>query len=344
MKKKTIVVAVIIVLVVAGGVLYWNFTRSPWYSFLQIGRAIHNHDYALFEKYVDSEGILNRSIDQVFEIILSNVDPENVWGQFGQYFGNGLLNTFKPQLTLLYKKQIQEWIETGKMQNDSTHKELNSYSLPNVFSRQGAVSFTGIEYEVRDHGSATIGLGVRLERFDTVLVFSVKMKNKGGYWQVGELMNLVAFQKEVDRLEQKRIDKINKPIEQEMLNSLKISNFEKSGVTDHRAKSKGIKLNFTFTNTGNRTISEFLATITISNSGGSFTKEMKINTETINVISEEIKPGNTATLVWPSEGSYHTDQQLYSISKSEMSLSLSVQYIQFEDGTSLRLAEKWESL
>lgn len=189
----------------------WNFRTSPKYSFLQIKGALDDHDFARFEKYVDIEGVISSLTNQVFEILKGNSARKDPWEQLGQDYGAGLLNMFKPQLTLFYKQQIQDWVESGKLETGSPFPGTDPYSLPAIWKGAGAIRFTGIEYEKIEGDIASIGVGFRHEQFDTVLVINIKMRDKGGYWQVAELTDLAKFQKALDKLEEKRIEKIDQP-------------------------------------------------------------------------------------------------------------------------------------
>ena len=68
--KKLVVGLIVAFLIIlsAGGVYYWQYTKSPRYSLLQAKNAFEQHDLNNFEKYVDVEGITNSLIDQLLEI------------------------------------------------------------------------------------------------------------------------------------------------------------------------------------------------------------------------------------------------------------------------------------
>ena len=212
MKKKTIIIFALATALLAAGILYLNFRSSPKYSLLQIKVALENHDYPAFEKYVDVDGTMSSLMGQVFEMAQGDSTSQDKVGTSWSFFGSGLLDMIKPQLALLYKPQIQKWVESGKFETEGPFGRNSIDPIPDVLKQAGAVNLTGIEYEKREGKIALIGIGFKHANFDTVLIINIKMLDKGNYWQVAELMDLAKFQKEIERLEQKRVDQINKPI------------------------------------------------------------------------------------------------------------------------------------
>ena len=166
------------------------------------------------------------------------------------------------------------------------------------------------------------------------------MRNRGDCWQVAGFAGLAKFQNEMERLEQNRVDRINKPIEAEMLGSLKIARFDKIPATDTAHKS--LKILVALQNTGTKIISEYSAVLRLSDTRHSRTREILINTETLNTLSENLAPQRTHAVILPSDTTMYHDPWLHDAQKSELVLNLSIASIQFSDGTSLRLKEKWQ--
>ncbi len=325
----------------AGVIFYLNFRSSPKYSLLQIKNALENHDYAAFEKHVDVDATMSSLMDQVFEILKGNSAAEDKMAASWSYFGAGLLDIIKPQLTLLYKPQIQKWVEHGKFQSENPFSGNSINPMHDLWKRAGAVSMTGIEYEKREGKIALIGIGVKHIHFDTILTVNIKMRNMGNYWQVIELTGLAKFQHEMERLEQKRVDLINKPIIEAMTNTLKIANFDKI-TDDHVGQPKSVKILVDVQNTGNKIISEYTIDIHLSDIYHFRNKEIRINTENTNKSPENLAPQKTEVLTWPADSTMNHDPWLHDTPLNEMVSTLSIESIQFSDGTSLRLLQKWE--
>ena len=346
-KKLLIIVGGIILLIaIIGGILYWNFKTGPKYSILQVKTALEDHDFALFEKYVDMESVMSSLIDQVLEINKSTSSPKNEWEQLGQDLGTGLVNLLKPQLSSLYKQQIQKWVESGKFETENSTQQNLNYSLNDLWSRSNADKITGIEYIKKEGKIAYIGFGIKQERFDNTLIFNIKMRDKGGYWQVAELMDLVKFQKSIEDFEAARVAKLNEPIINEMYKSLKINDYTKhSFSTDYWGWNKFVKLEVSLQSTSDKTISEYLASINVHDVNFRINKDIFVNTLD-NGKNENLLPYYTQT--WSSESEINIlldgDNFLYEIPINELDFNITISYIKFDDGTELKLHEKWEQI
>jgi len=136
--KKFLTIAIVVTAVV-GGIIYWQYTRTPKYSLWQAKKAIEQHDLASFEKYVDVEGVVNSLIDQILEISTEETKPQDEWEQLGETIGEGLIMLLKPQLTKILKQQIAEYVETGKFEEEKKGRESEELeiSLSELWNKAG---------------------------------------------------------------------------------------------------------------------------------------------------------------------------------------------------------------
>ena len=199
--KKLVVGLVVVCLVIlgAGGVYYWQYTKSPKYSLLQAKNAFEQHDLVSFEKYVDVEGITNSLIDQMLETATEQEKPKGEWEQLGESIGNGLVALLKPQLSKLAKQQIAKLVETGKLEEEQESTESNEpdFSLSDIWNKAGGekAGFQGIEYIKKEGKIAYVGLKFFQKEYNTDLILDLKMRDRGGYWQVAELSNFADYMK-----------------------------------------------------------------------------------------------------------------------------------------------------
>jgi len=237
MKKLVVgLVVAFFIILFAGGVYYWQFTKSPKYSLLQAKKAFEQHDLVSFEKYVDVEGITNSLIDQMLEIATEQEKPKGEWEQWGESIGKGLVTLLKPQLSKLAKQQIAKLVETGKLEEEQqkTKSEEPDFSLSDIWNKAGGkkAGFQGIEYIKKEGKIAYVGLKFFYKEYNTKLILDLKMRDKGGYWQVAELSNFADYMKKLDELETKRINELNAPIIEKMKKTLVIEKIDKRNKTD----------------------------------------------------------------------------------------------------------------
>ena len=191
MKKTTIVISLLtLIFLTAGGLWYWNYTRSPEYSLLKIREAIGQHDVDLFEKHVDVDGVTSSLIDQ----LMAQMNEESGAQGLGGALAQGLIGLMKPRLTDALKEQILNAVETGSFEQESGGQEASAdsdFSLINILESGSGTEFEGIDQVTKEGKIAYVGLKLRPKdpKQNMILILNVKMRDRGGYWQVAELTN-----------------------------------------------------------------------------------------------------------------------------------------------------------
>ncbi len=190
--KKTVTFVLLAMLIglIAGGLWYRNYTRSPEYSLLKIREAIGQHDVDLFEKHVDVDGVTSSLIDQLMAEFNEEADGEGLGGALAQ----GLIGLMKPRLADAFREQILQAVETGSFEQEGKGQEDSGgldLSLQNIVETGSDTEFEGIDQITKEGKIAYVGL--KLQPKDSkqgTLVLNVKMRDRGGYWQVAELTNV----------------------------------------------------------------------------------------------------------------------------------------------------------
>ncbi len=176
MKIKPKLLLLIIPLVTLLG---WLYIRStPQYSLYQIRRAVKNHDYEMFTKYVDVDAVA----DSVFEQSLADQKSEedkastNVWEEMGRSLAEGLIISMKPALKESAKAAIRKAVESGdfggkKLLNDPV-KSISEIKV----KKEGKLAQVTITDE---EGSAV----------------KLTMRKKESYWQLISGFDLIKSEK-----------------------------------------------------------------------------------------------------------------------------------------------------
>lgn len=185
-----------------GGYLYYrSFLSGPKYSLLQAKEAAQSHNVAEFEKYVNIESLTASLVDQMTEqrSLVSKFIP-------GLNLGKSALNFLKPQLAKAARNEVQNYIETGKVNmNAAGHKPLISLGAIAGAIISDSSEFKGIDYVKETGEEALVGLKFTQPKYDTTMILEIKMLDKGDYWQATELTNVGELAKHVVRLEKQRL-------------------------------------------------------------------------------------------------------------------------------------------
>ena len=339
MKRRTIIILAIVALaLIIGGIVYYKFRRSPAYSLLQLKNSIENHDYAGFEKYVDVDGTMNSLIDQVYESMQADEGAKSKPGMWSM-FGSGFMDFAKPQLTLFLKPQIQRWVEHGKWEGENPLDKNVMMPVPESWRQASSFQITGIEMERSDGKTSLIGIGIRHPHFDTTFTVDIVMKHKGDHWQIEGVAGLAKFQKELDRLEQKRIDGLNAAVKDEIGKSLTLSGVEKSNTIEGGVKTA--RLTLRVKNNTSKIITGFSSIVALTDRHGTQHKEFQFDQLDASA-PLQLGPGKETAVDWPTDGTFVHDPWLHDTATSDLVLVMMVDLVQFSDGTTIRMRKKWE--
>ena len=213
MKKVYIVFIIIFLLLAIAGVVFWQYTTTPRYSLLQIKKAYDKHDFTSFEKYVDIETVTNSLVNQFLEKTLEANRTKDKEEIIGESFYKGLIEALKPKLNTIAKDQIADIIETGKFeeQKKNENSKDKESSSSNTLDRSDNVKniFQGIEYEKKEGKICYVGLKILNEKSNSTSTIDIKMRDKGGYWQVIEVLDILKFGETLDGSNSKFFNVLN---------------------------------------------------------------------------------------------------------------------------------------
>ena len=345
MKKKKLLIglAIFLFIILSIGICYWQYTKSPKYSLLQAKKAFEHHDLNNFEKYIDVKSIIDSLIDQLIEINTEKEQPKNEWQLLGEALGRGLISVLKPKIIKSARLQIAKFIETGKLENGkqgNKSDEMN-FSILGIWKKAGGekISFQGIKYIKKEGDTAYVGLKFYHKEYNTNLILELKMKDKGGYWQVVELSNFVNYMRKLDELETKRINELNKPIIKKLNKILTIEKIEKSS---RRSGWGGIDKKIIFTiivrNNSKKAIDTYKILLICKTLDGKELKRVTI------VRDGYVGPGEIDIKSWTiNVNMFLTDDNLlFDTPQSNLEISPVIQYIKFSDGSVIKLYKKEE--
>jgi len=327
-KRTILIVLLSISLVTVTGLFYWNYITSPQYSLGQISKSFSEHDLTTFQKYVDIDGVISNLFDQQMDMV---TNERKVGEGLAKDFAKGIVTLMRPQMIELLKRQTNKLIEAGNFdKTDTVNTKKEPFSLAEVWNKSGnGNNISGIREIKRDGKIATVILEISQARFDTTLLFNIKMRDKGNYWQLAEISDFKNFALTLETLENNRVDKLNQPIFEEIRKTITVSDVQIKKIPSYWGLNDKVKITMDIKNIGAKTISEYFILVGFSKDSKMFTgnkKELK-NTEGV------ILPNKADTWSWS------IDDMSYDESSN---LNVETQFIIFSDGTELRPFKAWE--
>lgn len=181
MKKNIITITTTITIIVIGlfGYNYW--INTPQYSLLQIQKSVDTKDRFLFDKYVDTNGIIKEVVEDLSKIFIEEMDTQ---GSSELYFfdpqilATGLVSLFKPAIENAIERGFDEFWEDEVETIESTAElknNIESFEISYI-KREGKIAKLVLEAEDPDSGEIT-----KLE---------FKLNKTDNYWRITQISNL----------------------------------------------------------------------------------------------------------------------------------------------------------
>ena len=173
---------IIIILMLGIGVFGYNYwINTPQYSLLQIQKSVDTKDRFLFDKYVDTNGIIEEVVEDLSKIYNQEMDTQESTqnNQIDpQVLAAGLVSLFQPAIENAIEEGFDEFWE------DEVETIESKSDLKNNFD-----SFE-VSYLNRDGKIAKLGLeGVDPDTGETIKI-EFKLNKIENYWRITQISNL----------------------------------------------------------------------------------------------------------------------------------------------------------
>ena len=155
MKKNIITITTTITIIVIGlfGYNYW--INTPQYSLLQIQKSVDTKDRFLFDKYVDTNGIIKEVVEDLSEIFIEEMDTQDSAELYffdPQILAAGLVSLFKPAIENAIERSFNEFwedeVETVESNMDFNNN-IDSFEVA-YLKRDGKIAKLVLEAEDPD--------------------------------------------------------------------------------------------------------------------------------------------------------------------------------------------------
>ena len=177
MKKIIIIIPILVI-----GVFGYNYwINTPLYSLLQIQKSVDTKDRFLFDKYVDTNGIIREVVEDLSKIFIEEMDTQesSEYSFFDpQVLAAGLVSLFQPAIENAIEEGFDEFWEDEVETVESKSDFRNNLDLFEVsyLKRDGKVARLGLEGEDPDSGE-TIKIEFKLNKIES-------------YWRITQISNL----------------------------------------------------------------------------------------------------------------------------------------------------------
>ena len=190
MKKNIIIILMLVI-----GVFGYNYwINTPQYSLLQIQKSIDTKDRFLFDKYVDTNGIIKEAVQDLSKIFIEEMDNQesSEYSFFDpQVLTAGLASLFQPLIENAIEEGFDEFwddeVETTESKSDFRNN-LDSFEV-SYLKRDGKIAKLGLEGEDPDAGET--------------IIIEFKLSKIENYWRITQISNLEdILRQNIDQVEE----------------------------------------------------------------------------------------------------------------------------------------------
>lgn len=204
MKRKlqlgTGVGILIFLLVSAGFYILSSENKTPELTFIEIENSIKNHDRETFYKFVDIDGVLNSSCD---EILGGMADSDKTMSIEAREAVKNFTQMLKAPLVLTLKTAIDNYVASGKF------NEPENLSIKEILSKTGIdkIEYRGVEkiFVNDDESVANIKIFHPELGNEFILNAVLKMTDEGD-WKIIRLLNFREFVTQIGEIRRNRLD------------------------------------------------------------------------------------------------------------------------------------------
>ena len=181
MKKNIITITTTITIIVIGlfGYNYW--INTPQYSLLQIQKSVDTKDRFLFDKYVDTNGIIKEVVEDLSEIFIEEMDTQDSAELYffdPQILAAGLVSLFKPAIENAIERSFDEFCE-DEVETVESNMDFNN----NIDSFE-------VAYLKRDGKIAKLVLEAEDPDSEEIIKLEFKLNKTENYWRITQISNL----------------------------------------------------------------------------------------------------------------------------------------------------------
>ena len=163
---KKIAATAFIFIIIVGGYNFW--INTPQYSLLQIQKSVDKKDRDLFDKYVDTNGIIEELVEDVSKLFIEEMDmqqsPEYPFFE-PQALVTGFVSLFQPAIEDAIEESFDDFwedeIETIQIDKSKTDLEdkISLFQMSYLI-KEGKVAKLGLESEDPETGEIPLTVGV----------------------------------------------------------------------------------------------------------------------------------------------------------------------------------------
>ncbi len=234
---RLIVILIAVIGFAIGGYNY--YMDSPVHVLNMVRGAVINHDRELFEKYVDTDDIIDDSCYVLAELLL---DTDKTSRNYSAEYLNKMTRENTPLVKEILKKHLRLYIQGEKSQNqdknlgpiEAAYPQYMEVAASEFMKRLNLdyLSFSGVRTSIIRGNSAVLDVDFIDSRLNQKFSLKVHLERlDNGRWKVRELVNLKEFLYDINKAVKDVLKEKNKPLKDEINQYAKIHDVSAEGIS-----------------------------------------------------------------------------------------------------------------
>lgn len=331
-KKIGIGAIVAILLGLAFYFLYW--VKTPAYSLNIIREAAQKHDVTTFEKHVDLDSIGPKFVDDLI-VAQAEISGENI---LSNPIAAGFIQAMKPSLVSFMKNETLKAVRGEDISKDTVKEKNDKNELGKDVSKK-LVKQTNEVKDVSVISKEGNIANVAMKIFDKSVdgEYTVKMKMSqldDGKWKIKEITNTTEFLVTIDKLYKAKLEKLNKPIREELAKAISCTRAEMSSGSDNNPffATKWITYKMDYKNNSGKNILHFTTCNKIIDSSQKVLRTKYLN------YRDTFQANETLPLKYRDKLNPFIDNETQLLNNLESKTLVSeIDYIKYEDGKEVKV-------
>lgn len=312
--------------------LYW--VKTPAYSLNIIREAAQKHDVTTFEKHVDLDSIGPKFVDDMI-VAQAEITGNNI---LSNPLAAGFIQALKPSLVSFIKNETLKAVRGEDISKDNVKEKDDKNAMAKDVSKK-LVKPTNEVKDVsvisKEGNTALVGIKIFDKSVDGDYTVKLKMSQlDDGKWRVKEIANTPEFMVQIDKLYKAKLEKLNKPIREELSKAVATTNSSMTSGSDNNPffATNWIKYNLSYQNNSGKNIVHFRTHNMIIDSNNKIVRTKYLN------YKHPYPAGKTLDLTYRDKLNPFFDDEKALINNLEgKKLVSEIDYIKYEDGKEVQI-------
>ncbi len=202
MKKPVRLIIAALLLVLLGAWMAYYISGTPEFSLYRSRKAAQSHNWKGFQKYVDVDNILDKSIEVLADLQMNPAQSDSGTSvNLGGLFAKGFMFLFKNDLKKVLKSEVRYFIDHGEFEKRKREEEVGSaVTLSDYWTTlDPEKSYKGRTRADISGDEAKVSFTFHPRGAAADITVWILMSHRDGYWKITDIQNMKEVIRALDK-------------------------------------------------------------------------------------------------------------------------------------------------